>query len=455
MKNLKKTESGKFDNVAYYSELVNKIGSGIIRSADLYEFIRQNDEKFGRNCTDHSRCTRVTDTLTSILGDKWIEVVKDESVKRIGRSNPRLFSLKLERGNENESLNKIKSDIRSYFLMKEVKSVPKAKSIKEIAVVVPKGKKEKAPRTFTRPKITMVRRLYDVLVKVCRGGKETVPFSKLSEYMDHRFMSQQVLDTWKNSLAEYGFSLDVRVVSIGGNKKAAKFSGVKDIIFSLSKKAVEWYGEDLGAEKELGLFGSIAVKTVEPRKVTVTEKKEVDQDTGYLIYVIGGILKKHGKALDYDDLCKVLRDNFAISTTKVDLRKLANEVPEFDGTIRLNNAIMLKDLDNGWISISEKYDPKNTKLSVIARIGMTTDEVRKFIPEAEVLSVISDTDAIYRLWYNKSIHSFKNLIRLYRTFRGTDTILGNDTLVERMEREIVILDSAGYANNLAYQIETI
>ena len=116
---------------------------------------------------------------------------------------------------------------------------------------------------------------------------------------------------------------------------------------------------------------------------------------------------------------------------------------------------MLKDLTNGWINISEKYDPKNTRLSVIARIGMSLDEVRKFIPETEVLSVISDTDAIYRLWYNRSIHSFKDLIRLYRTFRGTDAILSDDVLVERMEREIVILDSAGYANNLAYQIETI
>lgn len=445
-------ESSKFNNAAYYSRLVGMIGEKVVPTAALYEFIRQNDEHFSYTTTDASRTSKVTNMLISILGDKWIETVQDDSVKKIGKSNPRLFSLKLDKGNETESLNKLKSDIISYFLKKEIKSAPKTKSI---AAVSSKKDKEKAGRTFTRPKLTMVKRVYDVLLKVYRSGKETIPFPKLSEYMDHRYMSQQVLDTWKNSLAEYGFSLDVRVVSIGGNKKAAKFNGVKDIIFSLSKKAVEWYGEDLGAEKDLGISGLMSVKTVEPKKITITEKKDVDQDTGYLIYVIAGILKKHGKALDYDDLCKVLRDNFSISTTKVDLRKLASEVPEFDGTIRVNSAIMLKDLTNGWINISEKYDPKNTRLSVIARIGMSLDEVRKFIPETEVLSVISDTDAIYRLWYNRSIHSFKDLIRLYRTFRGTDAILSDDVLVERMEREIVILDSAGYANNLAYQIETI
>ena len=440
----------KIKQVEYFTKLVDSIGTSIVNTKTLHKIISEVDNEFGYNIGGSNKCrpSRVTNKLVEILGDSWIEIVKDETAKKVGKGNPRLFSLKLRTGFEREDMESIRQVFIKYYTSRITSEKADKTEHKE-------PKEKSLTRRYSKPRENMVKTIYNLLVKVNKSGRTIVPFSEISD-MVGRYFSQQVLDNWKNSLLTFGVNLDAKTFTSpeSGKQKCVRFNLIRNTILLLSNKSKEWYGKDLGAEKELGLDKKMPIKPLKPDNIKLTSHaEELDQNTKYTIYAIGGILKLHGKAVGYDVVCRDLSENFGIMLTKTDLRKLANEVPEFDGTISFNNAIKLTDLIKSWDSICEKYNPRDIKQTVIARINMSHAEVCKFIPETEVLSVISDTDAIYRITYDRSIRSFKDLIRLYRTFRGTDKILDNDSLVEKIEREIVILDSVGYSNKMAYQIE--
>lgn len=406
--------------VEYYEKLVSSIGYGTICSTEeLYKII----DKLDKNGPIAVRSS-VVNELINALGDEWLEVAVDETATKRGRMIPRLFSLRVKNEKEMEDLKKV---IQEKFSRS---SAAKTRASSKTA------RKVRMPRRAT------VKKFYDLLVKVSHKGKDgLISFSEISP------VNKILLNAWLKSLKPFGLDFSSRIIiTTDGVKKLVKFVGPKDMLLQLSSKAKEWFGDDLGAKSVLGL----------DNKTLLKQKSPIVEHSQDIVYSVAGVLKYHGKYMEYDSLCRILSENFGLAVTKNDLKRVASEFSQFfDGTIRSNSAVLLKDADKNWLEINKKFGPKSSKITLIARIGMSLEEVQKFNSTAEILSVITDTDAIYRLNYDKSIHSLKNLMRLYRTFRGSDKILNDDLLVERLEKEIVIIDSQAYSNNLAYQIETI
>ena len=68
-------------------------------------------------------------------------------------------------------------------------------------------------------------------------------------------------------------------------------------------------------------------------------------------------------------------------------------------------------------------------------------------------SPISNSDNIYELKINRTRHSLHNLLRLYKTFRGTDMIFGEEDLKGELDREIINSEVAYKKADSLYQIE--
>ena len=170
---------------------------------------------------------------------------------------------------------------------------------------------------------------------------------------------------------------------------------------------------------------------------------------------IGGICKKYGSVVNYEVIYKLLKENFSIKLSRNEtielIRKEASEFLEIcthgAGGVKFKNSVK-------WEDFIEKFSPRNFKVSTYARIGMTLEEVKKLLPnfEIEVVTEFTANDAVYRIEYDKSIHSLKSLCGLFRTFRGQDKFF-DESLTKILMDEIIYVDSRSYVGNLAYEVE--
>ena len=175
--------------------------------------------------------------------------------------------------------------------------------------------------------------------------------------------------------------------------------------------------------------------------------------TDDIIFIIAGLICSNSRAIDFDDICMTLRRDFKISVDRMELIKIIKQEPEFS-TIS-GKALAFKDGSDSWERIVRKYNPCKESINVFARISITLDQLQTYFPDAEICSKISEGDAIYKIVMDKSQHSYSKLIKLYRTFRGTDMIIGNEELVSDMETQIKIADGLWNGNNKRYQIERL
>lgn len=176
-------------------------------------------------------------------------------------------------------------------------------------------------------------------------------------------------------------------------------------------------------------------------------------DISYVIYAIACILRQEKHSVSLAQIQKTLRERFGYNleykNNLLDIIKGEKEDLEY---IQTQQTICFKKQDS-FMNLFRKHNPKTMKTVIFARIAMPLDEVLKYVSSAKIVSTISDSDAIYSLEIDRTFNSKTNLMKLFRTFRGTDTIFGNEELVNNLNLQIKIADGLYNKNSAIYSIE--
>lgn len=425
----------KEEKIQYFTKIVEKMGEKVIPMEDLYKIIEETDKELGKNVKEcRQRFSIITNKLIQVLGDK-LEVVEGEGKKR-GRYSPKWFSLKAS----GEGLNIIKSDIISYFKREEVFATKRLEKARESK----KGRKTK---------ITFLKRLWNILVKVKTERMEIISFQKLKEVGDLSAVNSEVLKNWKESLKKAGINLDFRIIKDEHHSKV-QFINLSNTIIRMAEVMKKAFPkEEIDVKSVLGL----GKKLHTPINSIGSEKQENGADKAYMIYAIGGILKTQvAHRVELDVITSCLRKGFNISTTKTEIIEISRSNKELFEINNYNQSIKLVNEDV-WPKIKEQFGPQNFKRQFLVRLGMSLNEVKERVPEMEVelVSKINEYDGIYKIVYNRTVHHKKELVKLFRSFRQNDKILDDEALVGLLEKEIEVIDGRSYKDDLAYNIENI
>lgn len=425
----------KEEKIQYFTRLVEKMGEKVIPTKDLYRIIEETDKELGKSVKEcRQRFSIITNKLIQVLGDK-LEVVEGEGKKR-GRYSPKWFSLKT---NGEEGINNIKSDIISYFKREEVfaeKRLEKARESK-------KGRKTK---------ITFLKRIWNILVKVKTERLEIISFQKLKEVGGLAAVNAGILENWKEAMKKSGINLDFRIIKDDCHSKV-QFINLNNTIIQMAETMKKAFPkEEIDVKSILGLG-----KKLHTPISTEDEKQEKNAYEAYIIYAIGGILRTHVTSrVELDIVTSCLRKGFNISTTKTEIVEISRKNKEFFEINNYNQSIRLIN-ENVWPEIKKRFGPQNFKRHFLVRLGMSLEEVKERVPEMEVelISKINEYDGIYKVVYNRTVHHKKELVKLFRSFRQNDKILDDEALVGLLEKEIEIIDGRSYKDDLAYNIENI
>lgn len=411
-------------NNEYYNSLVETIvetcGKSNIKTSDLYVAVEIVDEKFGLKHAAQDN-SKVIKRMKECLGDKII-AIPDKEAHVQGRAKPELISFK-----EGVEL-KIQEPI------KEKSAKSKAKT----------PNKEMIKNIFT---------FYSILMKEGKGGY--VPLTTISEKLGIT-INKQVIENWSNSLKRYlptGITYELMPMP-KGKAKSVKVLNVKAEIFLLATRYKMWFGEELETKEIIGNFKLVKLP---PRKALnttdIVSNTKLTEDEEYLVYYIGGLCHKYRGPIEKATIGKYITETLYFDLSSVDFMRIIKKVPEFYIVRTDQERVGLN--DDGWEKIQTQYNPEHQERKIYVRVGLAQEKVAEYMgaDNVKLSSPITNSDNIYELKINRTRHSLHNLLRLYKTFRGTDMIFGEEDLKGELDREIINSEVAYRKADSLYQIE--
>lgn len=411
---LKKTTIDLYKSIVEFIESV-----GVADTKMIYEEMDKNSKRIGIDIT--SRKKALLEQFKFLLGSSTLEVTKD------GKYNNYLnevFSLK---GNKEEI----------YKLLEEGKRNDSSSK-----------KEEKGTKVY----ISSLKNILGIADHMISKRRNNMSYEEINSVIDRKSPCDSIyINSLNNTLKKCNLKGEFIIDNSDNNdgrKKGITLIGVTPVILR----------KDLIAEINLKSNGEekIEMKDELEKAHPTTTIKEIFVENkdfksgGYLIFALGGILNNLGKAMSIDGACRILRENFGISTDRKDLEEVVKKEPDLE-LVNFGSAIKLKDRES-WARLKEYYDPRQFRKTVMARIGMSLSEVREFFPKSELISKISDNDGIYNIIYSESRSDWKNLVRLFRTFRGTDVILDNE-VQKRLTLAVMSENILVCKHDIAYEIE--
>lgn len=453
MKKIEKNEV--FTSANYYANLFTLLSEGkesfVITVEDFYREIENLNNSLGLK-TDPANRIRIRTMFLKIF-DKYItERVIDTTYKGNGTREIYSFETKpsdivgmeLKILKEFPKLNrKIHNEIRS-----ETSEI-----IKEKKPLKKEGKKYVIPGKRL-PRKDWLFRFYELLkvANVAPGNRITKKQIMSTMSISSIPSINSLIDAWQKTLSRGGIFAKFSFYKTIKKDTELVITDCSGLIRTIGLKYKEWFGVDLKADEALKITTSIPVEKV---MIQPKLKTELSFSVAYAIFAIGGICKKYESVVNYEVIYKLLKENFSIKLSRSEvIELLRKEAPEFfEICTHGAGGVMLK-RSVKWEDFVEKFGPKNFKEITYARIGMTLEEVRKILPnfKIEIVTEFTANDIIYRIEYDKSIHSLKSLCNLYRTFRGTDKFF-EENLTKILRNEIIYVDSRSYVGNLSYEIE--
>lgn len=446
-------------DAAYFKDLIKKMRDEAGEIVNAHQLVtRLLSEKDGGVVSGYANIARIRLDIKKMLGD-YLEVITE--------GTSQFWYLDKNKISEQDLLNRVDD-----YFRKNSKTPVKTKE-----------KPKKTFHSFTelkrleeeRMETSGITSLDEKPKKVSRYHKKTLKnllrFCKLMmkfrgqcELLDLDFDREPEL---KAFIYKYnGYMRDLKVMSdLNKAYKNGKWyitvTKIEDALIGVNNKLKELYGE---GENITDLIGRKVMSTsLKPVDITPQELRpklekfdenddyeEKDHETkiddsemGYVIWCMASLLELSSKQkLDIDVLSRAMREHYNIYVGTKDILDIAKS---YSGWFEYNNIqrfIRIKELTIG--RIRKECGPENHKFTFLARISMSVLEVKKYFEndvEIEIESEISDRDNIYSITINRKLINWKNLIHLYRTFRGVDKILGNQELVEKLEKEIKILEA--------------
>lgn len=446
-------------SVSYYSYLFTLLrgdkNSFVVSTEDIYHEIKNLNDMIG--IETNPKMKLITKNQFIKIFSKYIkESIKDTSYT--GKGTREIYSLEIKPSDIVGLELKILKDfprLKRKFRNDKSKSTDTEKVVTEKKTVVKESKPKSIIPGKNLPRRDFLFRFFELLKVANTTTTGRVNKKQIKSVMQLKNIPSMggLIDAWKSTLVRGGIYANFTLYETDRRELEISISNISGLIDVIGKKYKSWFGIDLKTDEVLKITTSM--KPIEKVFIQPKTADTVPFSIAYTIFAIGGICKDRKSLVNYEVIYKLLKENFNIKISRnetIDLvRKYAAEYLEISNQ-GAGGVILKKTSD--WESFNEKFSPRNFKETAYARIGMTLDEIKDLVPnfEVEVVTKFTECDAVYKIVYDKSIHSLKNLCNLYRTFRGSDKFF-EDGLTKILQDEIEYVDSRSYVGNLAYEIE--
>lgn len=389
-------------NQDYYIALVEKMGDEIKSTSEVYELIEKTDAEFGLNCPKNLLSV-VMSRFCDLLGGT-LAIVDDTDTKRRGRGTPKLYQV-----NVGAAIERIRS-------MKATK-------------VVKKETKEKVRETIDLK--STLEHLYKQLEIAYDAESRTITLSQARiKFLKSIHIETVIFADWSQEKKNI-----LRFVNSGELKRS---------MLTLDSMYKEKFGSDLGACTK---FNIVKVTTREK----ASELSEVDEK--YILWIVMKVLSGERYSVEVTSLLKILREQIGVSIDRHTLVDLCKSVEGL--SLSMDKQKVSFKLEAKVEELLRTYSPENYKTKVYARIGMKPEEVLQYFPEAVLASKISENDGIYEITVDRTFKSRAALLRLYRTFRGTDMIFGSEDIVNYLKVQLAKADGLYKHDSFLYKLETM
>lgn len=453
----------RLEKNAYQEKLVRGLLNSLrenktISDVHVKNLISEIHSKVGRSL-DRALIKKKADELLFIWMKGELNIVKKES---IGKRTPLVIELKNEEDMNDMEFEIFTEKILEKVLVKESRRVRKEPEIKEEPkeIITPskKGSKEERIRINTIDNI--MEALYYYIMYNKDGG---VIGNNVAKVLGVKKMSQIQIKTWVNGLSKHSVTLNVYYD--GRNDKLVFREAEKDlsICCELYRKITgkepkrEYLKLLSGVEKPKVLVSKTSSAII--IKESVVDKKMIKEDSYEdLYYYAAGIIVEHSyKAVDIDSMCTNLR-KLGYDVSKTDLQGILRKRAEFS-VVRYGAAVGLN--EGGWRTwdeIKEKFNPRNNIKWVDCRLSLAPEEVKNVFPETEVLSMITERDGFYRVYYNGSLTELTKWIQLATISIGAENLskhIFDQNLVGRIKTRINLLNEFMLKEELGCKLETL
>lgn len=453
----------RLEKNAYQEKLVRDLLNSLrenktISDVHVKNLISEIHSKVGRSL-DRALIKKKADELLFIWMKGELNIVKKES---IGKRTPLVIELKNEEDMNDMEFEIFTEKILEKVLVKESRRVRKEPEIKEEPkeIITPskKGSKEEKIRINTLDNI--MEALYYYIMYNKDGG---VIGNNVAKVLGVKKMSQIQIKTWVNGLSKHSVTLNVYYD--GRNDKLVFREAEKDlsICCELYRKITgkepkrEYLKLLSGVEKPKVLVSKTSSAII--IKESVVDKKMIKEDSYEdLYYYAAGIIVEHSyKAVDIDSMCTNLR-KLGYDVSKTDLQGILRKRAEFS-VVRYGAAVGLN--EGGWRTwdeIKEKFNPRNNIKWVDCRLSLAPEEVKNVFPETEVLSMITERDGFYRVYYNGSLTELTKWIQLATISIGAENLskhIFDQNLVGRIKTRINLLNEFMLKEELGCKLETL
>lgn len=446
------------NNAKYFTELLTMLRDGeysvMFDTKRFYSEVNALDKKYG--ITTSSAAVRRCNVLSNFKKyfGEYLEEVPDDTYKGHGTRSIYSITLKPELVPNIESrlLKKFKG---AGFIIKKDITESEPVVVSPVSKIMPTsekrfGKGKRLKRSFCQKFMKLL-----ILAHGNDGAVDAVTVKKIMEYSPGQSISSAI-KSWEEALKRaFIFSLRVSIrKKLSGTE--LYFLDVKNTMHILNEKYKEQWGEDLGADKVLKIAPTTPKKEREIKSPHSVGTK-IPYEIARAVFVLGGLCKHEEELISFDSIYKTMKDKFSIDCPKNETIRLVREFG-FDW-LELNtttNPGVIAKRDADWTKFNDEFGPKNYSKTVVSRLGMTEEELGRFefkYIKFEVLSKITESDAIYKIVFDRSEHSMRDLCRLARSFRGVDQIF-DDELVENINSLNRLIDSSSFSGNPMYEIES-
>lgn len=453
----------RLEKNAYQEKLVRGLLNSLrenktISDVHVKNLISEIHSKVGRSL-DRALIKKKADELLFIWMKGELNIVKKES---IGKRTPLVIELKNEEDMNDMEFEIFTEKILEKVLVKESRRVRKEPEIKEEPkeIITPSKKESKEERIRINTLDNIMEALYYYIMYNKDGG---VIGNNVAKVLGVKKMSQIQIKTWVNGLSKHSVTLNVYYD--GRNDKLVFREAEKDlsICCELYRKITgkepkrEYLKLLSGVEKPKVLVSKTSSAII--IKESVVDKKMIKEDSYEdLYYYAAGIIVEHSyKAVDIDSMCTNLR-KLGYDVSKTDLQGILRKRAEFS-VVRYGAAVGLN--EGGWRTwdeIKEKFNPRNNIKWVDCRLSLAPKEVKNVFPETEVLSMITERDGFYRVYYNGSLTELTKWIQLATISIGAENLskhIFDQNLVGRIKTRINLLNEFMLKEELGCKLETL
>lgn len=333
-----------------------------------------------------------------------------------------------------------------------------------VSVVIPAIKKEKPLVGKTLPRRDFMERFLNLILLAAKNKERVGRVSKKDILREMKLKSllsiSTEIDKWRNTLKRGGIFMRATKI-IGIDKKPyIDFENIEALVLDVETKMKKWGMLDSTKDsivcEAIHIDRDEALKTTSAKKEILADKS--NYDTYHKIFIIGGVIADYGfgRVREFAEISSILRDEF---NEEIDKRGIIELIKQHDADKLFyisNSGCGIQGLSitkENWEEVKETFGPQNFKQHFYCRIGMAESELKETFPilNIESISKISETDHVFKVEFDKSLTSTNEIVRLRRTFRGSDIVF--DEKIENLMQDIIRKQDGKFTSGLKYRIE--